>query len=76
MTTVAPVSDTFTITEEILVRATLDKTFASLIAQMGRLNETPERPPYQRKLTTRAVARRFERAVEELKESLGVETEE
>jgi len=30
MTTTAPVSDTFTITEEILVRATLDKTFASL----------------------------------------------
>ena len=45
MTTVAPVSDTFTITEEILVRATLDKTFASLIAQMGRLNETPDGKP-------------------------------
>ena len=28
------------ITEEILVRATLEKKFASLIAQMGRLNET------------------------------------
>lgn len=45
MTTVAPVSDTFTITEEILVRATRDKTFASLIAQMGRLNETPDGKP-------------------------------
>jgi len=45
MTTMAPVSDTFTVTEEILVRATLDKTFASLIAQMGRLNETPDGKP-------------------------------
>ena len=45
MTTVAQASDTFTITEEILVRATLDKTFASLIAQMGRLNESHDGKP-------------------------------
>src|SRR5687767_11067828 len=45
MTTTAPVSDTFTITEEILVRAPLERTFASLIAQMGRLNETPDGKP-------------------------------
>jgi len=45
MTTMAPVSETFTITEEILVRATLERTFASLIAQMGRLNETPDGKP-------------------------------
>jgi hypothetical protein len=45
MTTVAPVSETFTITEKIVVRATLDKTFASLIAQMGRLNETHDGTP-------------------------------
>jgi hypothetical protein len=45
MTTVAPVSETFTITEEILVRAPLEKTFASLIAHMGRLNETPDGKP-------------------------------
>jgi hypothetical protein len=45
MTTVAAVSETFNITEEILVRATLDTTFASLIAQMGRLNETPDGKP-------------------------------
>jgi uncharacterized protein YndB with AHSA1/START domain len=45
MTTVAPVSETFTITEEILVGATLENTFASLIAQMGRLNETPDGKP-------------------------------
>ena len=45
MTTMATVNETFTITEEILVRASLDKTFASLIAQMGRLNETPDGKP-------------------------------
>jgi hypothetical protein len=45
MTTTVPVSDTLTVTEEILVRATLEKTFASLIAQMGRLNETPDGKP-------------------------------
>ena len=44
-TTMDTVSQTFTITEEILVRATLEKTFASLIAQMGRLNETPDGKP-------------------------------
>jgi len=44
MTTMA-VSDGFTIKEEILVRASLEKTFASLIAQMGRLNETPDGKP-------------------------------
>ena len=44
MTTTAPVSgtQTFTITEEIAVRATLEQTFQSLIAQIGRLHETPE----------------------------------
>jgi uncharacterized protein YndB with AHSA1/START domain len=41
----AQVSETFTITEEIVVRATLEKTFASLITQMGRLNETPDGKP-------------------------------
>jgi len=45
MTTMAPVSETFTITEQILVQAPLEKTFASLIAQMGRLNETPDGKP-------------------------------
>ena len=47
MTTTAPAIEhpTFTITEEILVRASLDKTFAALIAQMGRLNETPDGKP-------------------------------
>jgi hypothetical protein len=45
MTTTALAPDTFTIAEEIHVRATLEKTFASLIAQMGRLNETPDGKP-------------------------------
>ena len=45
MTTMAPVTETFTITEEIMVRASLDQTFVSLIAQMGRLNETPDGKP-------------------------------
>ena len=47
MTTTAPVSEnqTFTITEEITVHASLQQTFDSLIAQMGRLNENPEGAP-------------------------------
>ena len=49
-TTIAPVHETFTITEEILVRATLEKTFSSLIAQMGRLNETPDGKPLPMRL--------------------------
>jgi hypothetical protein len=36
---------TFTITEEILVRASPEATFDSLIAQMGRLNEKPDGTP-------------------------------
>ncbi len=45
MTAGATISDTFTITEKILVRATPEKTFASLLVQMGRLNETPDGKP-------------------------------
>jgi hypothetical protein len=47
MTTTAPVSEgqTFVISEEIQVRASLEQTFASLLAQMGRLNETPDGKP-------------------------------
>jgi Activator of Hsp90 ATPase homolog 1-like protein len=44
-TTIASESQTFTIAEEIHVRASIDETFASLIAQMGRLNETPDGKP-------------------------------
>ena len=47
MTTIAPAleNQTFIITEEITVRASLEQTFASLVAQMGRLNETPDGAP-------------------------------
>jgi uncharacterized protein YndB with AHSA1/START domain len=47
MTTTAPVSEnqTFTITEEIAVHASLEQTFASLLAQMGRLNQAPDGAP-------------------------------
>ena len=45
MTTMTSVSPTFAISEEIHVRATLETTFASLLAQMGRLNETPDGKP-------------------------------
>ena len=47
MTATAPVSEsqTFTITEDIAVRASLEQTFASLVAHMGRLNETPDGKP-------------------------------
>ena len=34
------------LTEEIHVRASLEATFDSLLAQMGRLNETPDGKPF------------------------------
>jgi hypothetical protein len=47
MTTSTPVSETqtFTITEEINVAASLGQTFESLIAHMGPYNETPDGAP-------------------------------
>jgi hypothetical protein len=45
MTTTALESQTFTITEEIIVHASMEQTFASLIAQMGRLNESIDGTP-------------------------------
>ena len=45
MTTAALAHEPITIREEIFVRASLEKTFASLIAQMGRRNETPDGKP-------------------------------
>jgi uncharacterized protein YndB with AHSA1/START domain len=44
-TTVAPATDTFTIREEIHVRASLEKTFASLIVEMGPRNQGPDGTP-------------------------------
>jgi hypothetical protein len=38
-------SQTFTITEQISVRASLEQTFDSLVAQMGRLNVAPDGSP-------------------------------
>jgi hypothetical protein len=47
MTTTAVAHDqpTMTITEEILVRASLEKTFASLLTQLGPQNETGDGKP-------------------------------
>ena len=58
-TTMAPVSETFTITEEIMVRAPIDRTFASLVAQLGRLNETPDGTPLPMVLEPRPGGRWF-----------------
>ena len=54
-TTTAPINEmqTFTITEEILVRASIEKTFASLITQLGRQNETGDGKPLPMMLETR-----------------------
>jgi hypothetical protein len=47
MTMTVPATDnpTFTITDQVAVRASLEQTFQSLVAHMGRLNETPEGAP-------------------------------
>lgn len=45
MTTAALANDTFTIKEEIRVRASLEKTFASLLEEMGARNQTHEGAP-------------------------------
>jgi hypothetical protein len=47
MSTTIPISEsqTFTITEEINVRASVDQTFQSLIVQMGRQNQAPDGTP-------------------------------
>jgi hypothetical protein len=45
MTSTLVEHQTLTITEEIAVHASLEQTFQSLLANMGRLNETPEGAP-------------------------------
>ena len=45
MTTAVMANETFTIREEIRVRASTERTFASLLAQMGRENQTPDGKP-------------------------------
>ena len=42
MTMTAPIVDTFTITEEILVHASKADTFDSILTQLGEENETPD----------------------------------
>jgi hypothetical protein len=41
----AAVNETFTIREEIRVRASLEKTFESLLAEMGARNQAPDGKP-------------------------------
>jgi hypothetical protein len=55
MTTTIQATDqpTFTISEEIFVRASIDATFDSLITQMGRQNETPDGKPLPMIIETR-----------------------
>jgi hypothetical protein len=55
MTTTIQATDqpTFTIAEEIFVSASMETTFASLITQMGRQNETPEGKPLPMILETK-----------------------
>ena len=45
MTTMAAVNETFTIREEIRVHASLEKTFESLLAEMGARNQAPDGRP-------------------------------
>lgn len=52
-TTMQAAEPTFVIAEEILVNASIETTFASLLAQMGRLNETPEGKPLPMMLEAR-----------------------
>ena len=52
-------NQTFTIREEIAVRAPLERTFASLLAQMGELNETPDGKPLPMVLEPRPGGRWF-----------------
>ena len=59
MTTVALANETFTIKEEIRVRASAEKTFASLLVQMGRENQTPDGTPLPMVLEPRPGGRWF-----------------
>ena len=50
MSVTAPATETpsFVIAEDILVEASIETTFASLLVQLGRQNETPEGKPPRR----------------------------
>ena len=47
------IEPTFIIAEEIEVHASIEATFASLVAHLGRLNETPDGKPLAMTLETR-----------------------
>jgi len=59
MTTAALAIDTFTIKEEIRVRASLDRTFAALLAEMGPHNLGPDGSPMVMVLEPRPGGRWF-----------------
>lgn len=59
MTTAALAMDTFTIKEEIRVRASLDRTFAALLAEMGPHNLGPDGSPMVMVLEPRPGGRWF-----------------
>jgi hypothetical protein len=50
---------TLTVKDEVLVRASLEDTFDSVLAQMGRLNETPDGQPFPMTLEPRPGGRWF-----------------
>jgi hypothetical protein len=52
-TTAQAIEPTFIITEEIRVDASMETTFNSLVAHLGRLNETPDGRPLAMVLETR-----------------------
>ena len=57
--TTATMNETFTIKEEIRVRASLDRTFASLLAEMGPHNQTPDGKPLPMVIEARPGGRWF-----------------
>ena len=59
MTTAVLANETFAIREEIHVRASLEKTFASLCSEMGPRNQTPDGTPLPMVLEARPGGRWF-----------------
>jgi len=59
MTTIAAVNETFTIKEDIHVRASLEKTFESLLAEIGPRNQTPDGRPLAMVIEARPGGRWF-----------------
>jgi uncharacterized protein YndB with AHSA1/START domain len=50
---------TLEVTQEITIRASLETAFASLLVQMGRLNETPDGTPFPMTIEPRPGGRWF-----------------